>query len=267
MWPYVQSARAAGVGSTEIAVYEDPTSTATQIAEAQESLEEILLEVEGSEDSPADYSFLITNGDCASSSFSGWTTEGSWGSNTTFYHNGDALLTNRFTESWVSGGNTLTDRSISQTLTTLPEGNYQLSLDIVATQQGDASVVVTGATLFLGDQEIACSSANGVPETFTTPTLTVKEGETVTLGFKLESTTANWVAFDNFRLKYLGSPVGDINGYGKYNIVDVTALIEILLGNDAVKPYKYLHKAANVNKDTGINLSDMEGLKTIIMNQ
>lgn len=265
MWPLVISARAAGVGDDEIAVYENPLSIASEISDAAESLRAKLLEVEASESTPVDYSFLITNGDCASSSFEGWTTESSWGSNTTFYHNGDALLTNRFYESWVQSG-TLADRSISQTLTDLPAGKYQLAIDVVATKQDDASVEVSGVTLFLGNQEVGCHTANGVPETFTTPELTVPEGSSVTLGLKVASTTANWVAFDTFRLVYLGQPAvpNDVNGDRLVDVNDVRALVSHLLGNT---PKDFSLDAADINADGNIDISDVTALVSLILGQ
>ena len=264
MWPVVISARAAGVGEDEIAIYENPLSSASEIESAMESLKAKLLEVEASESTPVDYSFLITNGDCASSSFEGWTTDNSWGSNTTFYHNGDALLTNRFYESWVNGPATLGDRTLSQTFADLPSGVYRLSLDVIATQQSDATKVVTGVTLFLGDQEVGCHTANGVPETFTTPKLTVTEGSSVTLGMKVESTTANWVAFDNFRLIYLGLPPvpNDLTNDRRVDAADVRALVSHLLGNT---PENFNIDAANINGDKEVNISDVTALIEIIL--
>ena len=222
-----------------------------------------LLAVEAGDATPVDYSFFITNADCASSSFEGWTTDGSWGSNTTFYHNGDAILSNRFSEAWVGSGNTLGDRSITQTLTDLPAGKYQLSFDAIATVQSDASATVAGAVLFLGDQEVSCSTANGVPETFTTSDYTVSEGESVTLGFKLENTTANWVAFDNFRLRYLGGAVtlGDVNNDGTVSIADVTALVNIILGKGGTGN----QAAADVNRDGTVTIADVTALVNIIL--
>ena len=261
MWPYVQSARKAGVGNEQIAIYEDPTATIESIESAMESLKTMLLAIEASEESPIDYSFFITNGDCASSSFDGWTLENSWGSNTTFYHNEDALLTNRFSEAWVSGDNTLDDRSISQIVYDLPLGNYQLSADIIATKQSDASATVTGVTLELGDQQVTCSTANGVPQTFTTPSFNVTSGM-VNLGVRIANTNANWVAFDNFRLMYLGPALllGDVNKDGEVNFADVPAIVSILMGNDNVEPRQYDHTAADMDKNGEVTLSDLTRL-------
>ena len=263
MWPMVIAARSAGVGSDEIAVYEDPASTSEDIATAMESLKTKILAVEASEENPVDYSFLITNNDCGSSSHEGWTLDGSWGSNTSFYRNGNALLTNRFYESWVSSTGSLSDRSLSQTLNGLVGGAYQLSFDAIATKQSDASATVTGAVLFLGDQEVSCSTANGVPETFTTPTFTLKDGYPLTLGLKLESTTANWVAFDNFRLVYLGPTysIGDITDNGEIDLDDVAALVNIILGHPQDN---YNLDAADVDKSGSVTIADITALVNMI---
>lgn len=265
MWPLVIAARASGVGAAEIAIYENPLSSPAEIEAAKERLQAQLVAVETT--TPVDYSFLIANGDCASSSHEGWTADGSWSSNTTFYRNGDALLTNRFYESWVSGGQTLADRTLSQTLTDLPAGVYQLSLDIIATQQDNAAAEVTGVTLFLGDQEVSCHTANSVPQTFTTPHFNVTDGAAVTLGLKVASTTANWVAFDNFRLVYLGQPAvpNDVNGDRRVDADDVRALVSHLLGISIPKGFNI--DAADINGDEVVNISDVTALVSIILGQ
>ena len=268
MWPYVIAARKANVGSEEIAVYEDPTSNAADIVAAKESLKTKLLAVQASETNPVDYSFFITNGDCASSSFDGWTTEGTWGSHTTFYHNGDALLTNRFTESWVDSNGALANRTLSQTLTDLPDGDYQLSLDIIATRQNNAALTVTGVTLFLGDQEVSCGTADGVPQTFTTPTFTVSGG-TVNLGLKIASTNANWVAFDNFRLAYLGASqvlMGDIVKDGVLDSKDLAALVHIVL-DKVPQDADYDYNFADMNNDGKYSIGDITMLINAILAQ
>ena len=263
MWPVVISARRAGVGDEEIAVYENPASTSTQIETAMESLKTKILAVEASEERPVDYSFLITDGDCGTTT--GWTLDGSWGSNTTFYREGDALLSNRFDESWVSAGNKLDDRGMSQIIYDLPAGDYQLSLDIIATQQNAASTEVSGVTLYVGDQEVNCHTANEKPETFTTPVFSLAKNASLSLGLKLNNTTANWVAFDNFRLIYLGlSPVpNDLTGDREVNTADVRILISHLLGNT---PEDFNLDAADINGDGDVNISDVTALIDLILN-
>lgn len=59
--------------------------------------------------------------------------------------------------------------------------------------------------------------------------------------------------------------VGDVNGDGSVTIADVTALVNIILGKDDTKPYKYDHEAANVNGDEGITIADVTALVNIIL--
>ena len=61
--------------------------------------------------------------------------------------------------------------------------------------------------------------------------------------------------------------VGDVNYDGLISIADVTALVNILLGNDDAEPYKYNHKAANVNGDEDINSEDVTALMGIILGE
>lgn len=267
MWPYVKSAKASGLGAEQIAVYENPASTSVEIYESLDQLRQLLLQSKGSQEQPVDLTFLMATPDCSSSSFAGWNTVGDWGSNTTFYSNGDALLSSRFTETWVASGSSLSNRRLSQTLTNLPAGQYQLCLDIVATQQGNASLKVGGVWLFLGDQRVACSSANGKPETFATEFFDVPANGEVTLGLEIDGTNANWVAFDNFRLLHVGSQGRDVNRDGQVTIADVTALVEIILGKDSTLPYKYDHVAADVNEDGQVTIADVTALVNLIMEQ
>ncbi len=72
--------------------------------------------------------------------------------------------------------------------------------------------------------------------------------------------TSGWTCFDNFQLFFLGSSevlIGDIDYSGEVDTDDIAALVEILLGNDNVLPYRYDHAAADVNQDGYITLSDM----------
>lgn len=58
---------------------------------------------------------------------------------------------------------------------------------------------------------------------------------------------------------------GDVNSDRKVDISDVTALIDIILGKDNVKPYVYDHKAADVNSNGTTDISDVTALIDIIL--
>ena len=94
-----------------------------------------------------------------------------------------------------------------------------------------------------------------------------RAGESVTLGFKLENTTANWVAFDNFRLTYLGASLllGDVDNDGELTAADVVAIARILTGHTAAPdgtPYNL--EAADVNGVNGITIADITALVNIL---
>ena len=103
----------------------------------------------------------------------------------------------------------------------------------------------------------------------TGPLQFVVENGKMRVGVKKEQAVSyDWSLFDNFKLMYLGPAfiVGDVNRDGMISIADVTALINIILGNDNTQPYLYDHLAADVNKDKAINIADAIALVGIILN-
>ena len=119
------------------------------------------------------------------------------------YTNGDAAVVYPFMEKWVSGGNSLANFNQTQTITELPAGDYYIGGSFIATQQGDASVNVTGITFYAGDQSVAVATANGKPQRFQVK-VTVGNSGTLTYGLKAQDTNANWVAMDNLYLYWAG---------------------------------------------------------------
>lgn len=63
------------------------------------------------------------------------------------------------------------------------------------------------------------------------------------------------------------SDIRDINRDGHVDIADVTALVNIILGNDSIDPYLYDHVAADVNTDSKIDVADVTALVNIILNK
>ena len=91
----------------------------------------------------------------------------------------------------------LGDIDLQQTLS-VDNGTYMLSAAIIACQQANDSIEVGGAWLYANDDKVACFTGNGVPARFYV--LTEVTGGSLTIGFKTESTDANWVAIDNVEL-------------------------------------------------------------------
>ncbi|MFA6873217.1 MAG: hypothetical protein WCQ86_04475, partial [Bacteroidaceae bacterium] len=140
---------------------------------------------------------LIENPSFETNTFTGWTNTGfSLQSNTSFVKAGTY-----YAEKWTATPGTLSDYNLSQTINNLPNGYYVLSAAAQSTQGGSAS---TGTYLYAGEgsgtpelTEIGASGTYAVTTQITNGVLAI--------GFKTQSTTANWVSVDNFELTYLGT--------------------------------------------------------------
>lgn len=60
--------------------------------------------------------------------------------------------------------------------------------------------------------------------------------------------------------------MGDVNKDGNVDILDVTAVIDIMSGNDSDEPYMYDHISADVNGDARIDILDVTGVIEIMNN-
>lgn len=143
------------------------------------------------------------------------------------YTASDGYETEKFIERWVNGNsdpvtNTevagagrLSDGVLSQTLHKLPAGGYKVICYAMATQQskGD-SYKVEGVSVFADTKSTPNSQTvatlAGVPQKYEF-LLDIKEGEDLTIGFKLDKCTANWVFVDNFQIEYCGSSFKAMN--------------------------------------------------------
>lgn len=144
-----------------------------------------------------------------------------WKTNSHAYTAPDGYQTEKFIERWVhgnsdpvtgteevAGAGRLSDGVLSQTLHKLPAGGYKVTCYAMATQQtkGD-DFKVEGVSVFAdtkatkNSQTVATKA--GVPQKYEF-LLDIKEGEDLTIGFKLANCTANWVFVDNFQIEYCG---------------------------------------------------------------
>ena len=188
-------------------------------------------------------------------SVDGWTFTGeewrdpNWGN----YSNENAYVGTPFLERWHDNWyGPLSNGSISQTLKNLPQGQYEVWADIIAVQQnGGNGTPAHGVYLFANDQTKSCGTYNEQPETFAVE-VTVGEEGTLTLGIKLQSTNANWVAFDNIMLIYMGTEEQMIEGEKEkirkelsdyLSAIEIEALIQ-QAGNDFNK-LEELRKSAS----------------------
>lgn len=144
-----------------------------------------------------------------------------WQTNSHAYTAPDGYQTEKFIERWVhgnsdpvtgteevAGAGRLSDGVLSQTLHKLPAGGYKVTCYAMATQQtkGD-DFKVEGVSVFADtkstpNSQVVATKA-GVPQKYEF-LLDIKEGEDLTIGFKLDQCTANWVFVDNFQIVYCG---------------------------------------------------------------
>lgn len=233
----INSAIDEGYDMTEIeAVYNNPDAKYWQLKEASRMISIIKRNkamADATAESPVNITEYAPDANC--DALTGWTHDciydkdgnvksGGHGTNWQLqshkYTASDGYETEKFIERWVSGNsdpvtNTevagagrLSDGVLSQTLHKLPAGGYKVTCYAMATQQtkGD-DFKVEGVSVFADtkstpNSQVVATKA-GVPQKFEF-LLDIKEGEDLTIGFKLDKCTANWVFVDNFQVVYCG---------------------------------------------------------------
>ena len=153
------------------------------------------LDDEASVSSPTDVTYAITNPGFEYRNLTGWTADeivyqdNNWGNKAGI----------GFAEKW-QGNAGLPDASLTQTLTGLPNGLYELSAYAHNINQRNGNAPCTGMFLTANDkvQEVGAYGQYKVRATVTDGSLTV--------GMKLNGCTGNWIAFDRFQLLFYGDP-------------------------------------------------------------
>ena len=218
------------------AIYNNPNAAYWQLKEASRMINDIRRNkaMEGATaESRVDITEYVPDANC--DALTGWTHDciydkdgnpksGGHGTNWQLqshkYTASDGYETEKFIERWVSGNsdpvtNTevagagrLSDGVLSQTLHKLPAGGYKVTCYAMATQQAKGDdFKVEGVSVFADTKATKNSQAvatkAGVPQKYEF-LLDIKEGEDLTIGFKLVKCTANWVFVDNFQIVYCG---------------------------------------------------------------
>lgn len=233
----INSARDEGLDVSEVeAIYNNPDAEYWKLKEASRMITDIRRNkaMEGATaESRVDITEYAPDANC--DALTGWTHEceydkdgnvGSgghgtnWQTNSHAYTAPDGYQTEKFIERWVNGNsdpvtNTevagagrLSDGVLSQTLHKLPAGGYKVTCYAMATQQAKGDdFKVEGVSVFADTKNTKKSQTvatkAGVPQKYEF-LLDIKEGEDLTIGFKLDKCTANWVFVDNFQIEYCG---------------------------------------------------------------
>ena len=219
------------------AIYNNPNAEYWQLKEAYRMISDARRNkamADATADSPVSITEFVPDANC--DALTGWTHDciyddtgdvghgghgTNWQAHSTVYTAPDGYQTDKFIERWVhgnsdpvtgteevAGAGRLSDGVLSQTLHNLPAGGYKVTCYAMATQQSKGDdFKVEGVSVFAdtkstpNSQTVATKA--GVPQKYEF-LLDVKEGEDLTIGFKLENCTANWVFVDNFQIEYCG---------------------------------------------------------------
>ena len=227
----INSAHDEGLDVTAVeAIYNNPNAEYWQLKEASRMITDARRNkamAEATAESPVNITEYAPDANC--DALTGWTHDciyddkgdvghgghgTNWQTNSHAYTAPDGYQTEKFIERWVHGnsdpvtGTEEVDGVLSQTLHKLPAGGYKVTCYAMATQQtkGD-DFKVEGVSVFADTKSTPNSQTvatlAGVPQKYEF-LLDIKEGEDLTIGFKLDKCTANWVFVDNFQIEYCG---------------------------------------------------------------
>lgn len=292
----INSAIDEGLDLTAVeAIYNNPDAKYWQLKEASRMISDIRRNkamADATAESPVNITEYAPDANC--DALTGWTHEceydakgdiGSgghgtnWQTNSHAYTAPDGYQTEKFIERWVDGNsdpvtNTkvdgagrLSDGVLSQTLHKLPAGGYKVTCYAMATQQAKGNdYKVEGVSVFADTKSTPNSQTvatlAGVPQKYEF-LLDIKEGEDLTIGFKLDKCTANWVFVDNFQIEYCGP------SFKAMNLADVqkaAAELEAQMGGMEVCP-TYTDKASELIAAVGEMTTDTDEAEINAMKQ
>lgn len=277
------------------AIYNNPNAAYWQLKEAYRMINDIRRNkamAEATAESPVGITEYVPDANC--DALTGWTHDciydkdgnvesgghgTNWQTHSSVYTAPDGYQTEKFIERWVDGNsdpvtNTkvdgagrLSDGVLSQTLHNLPAGGYKVTCYAMATQQSKGNdYKVEGVSVFADTKSTPNSQTvatlAGVPQKYEF-LLDIKEGEDLTIGFKLDKCTANWVFVDNFQIEYCGP------SFKAMNLADVqkaAAELEAQMGGMEVCP-TYTDKASELIAAVGEMTTDTDEAEINAMKQ
>lgn len=292
----INSAIDEGLDLTAVeAIYNNPNAAYWQLKEASRMINDIRRNkamAEATAESPVNITEYAPDANC--DALTGWTHDciyddkgdvghgghgTNWQTNSAVYTAPDGYQTEKFIERWVNGNsdpvtNTkvdgagrLSDGVLSQTLHKLPAGGYKVTCYAMATQQSKGNdYKVEGVSVFADtkstpNSQVVATKA-GVPQKYEF-LLDIKEGEDLTIGFKLDNCTANWVFVDNFQIEYCGP------SFKAMNLADVqkaAAELKAQMGGMEVCP-TYTDKASELIAAVGEMTTDTDEAEINAMKQ
>ena len=177
------------------------------------------LDDEASVSSPTDMTYKITNSGFEYRNTTGWTPNNmSYQDNTWANKRGKGFM-----EAWQWDAG-LSNRQVTQQLTGLPNGLYEVSVCGHNINQRNGDAPSTGMFLYANNEktEMGAYGQYKVRTTVTDGNLLIKVA--------LENCTGNWIAFDSFGLLFYGDPLEALKDLRDGYVTEAQA---ILNGNDA----------------------------------
>ena len=187
---------------TANAVCSNEAATKQQLGSAVNSINDAItayINSNASADNPIDKSELIANPSFENGT-TGWTSVNMSAQTNSVFSIKDQST---YMEKWISKGSAVGDAELSQTLTELPMGIYQLKVKAQNIQEDTPNLKQRGAWIFANADRAIVTTRSDVTLTFTNI-------ETdVTVGFLAQAASGNWIACDHFRLYYIGGTDAD----------------------------------------------------------
>ena len=191
-----------------------------------------------SEENPIDISYLITNADATRyNNFHakqpvGWTLSQDDAFEVEYANYLSAKVGNSYFNKWQGSGN-LTDRTIAQQLTGMPNGKYRLAV------RTSSNVIHKGASLFANTDKADMTTVSG--DGAVSVTTDVTDGQ-LTFGVELKDYQSNDCKFDHFTLEYLGGAEAvSIHTIGNIQEQRANSQLFDLQGRRVLRPTKGLY--------------------------
>lgn len=174
---------------------------------------------------------------------------------------------NTFIEKWVSIGSSVANGGVEQKLVSLPAGLYTLKVaagNIQQTGSGSAQNSgnpQTGVSFFVTTNSSYFDlDVNNIKE-YSFDFL--KQDGEITIGFKIEDATGNWVTCDNFRLEYKGANGEDISSF----VVENINVAEQLSSKHFDNVTKQALQSAIANGNNAVNAAPLVADDLIVANE
>ena len=208
-------------------VIDNANATDKEVVEAMEKLNAAITEYQlgnASKENPIDITANIVNPSFEDNT-TGWIQSGmQTQTNTSFAPKSG----NTYLEKWTATPGPVEDCYVHQTISGLNNGNYLLKVAAQNLLQSNLSKEQSGACIFAGDDETKVTKAGQYEVT-----TTVISGS-LNIGFKVEGSTGNWVAVDNFRLYYIGYDVAALRDAMQQKVYKAQSLAEQRIHSDAL---------------------------------